>query len=140
MTQEKPRYVKPLPVPNTESAPFWDACKEHRLQVQRCKRCSQFYFYPRSHCPFCHQGDVEWVQCSGKGRVHTFTVVRQNMAPGFREEVPYVVAIVELEEDGVQLMANIVECDSGDVSIGMPVQVAFDDVTEEVTLARFKPA
>ena len=140
MTEDKKPYVKPLPVPNMESEPFWSALKEHRLQVQRCKRCSKHYFYPRSHCPFCYGGDVEWVGCSGKGKVHTFSVIRQNLAPGFREEAPYVVAMVELDEGGVQMMTNIVECEPGDVSIGMPVQVTFEDVTDDVTLPKFKPA
>ncbi len=101
---------------------------------------SGHYFYPRAMCPLCHSADVEWVRCGGKGKVHTFTVVLQNMARGFRDEVPYVVAMVELDEGGVQMMTNIVGCDVDDVKVGMPVEVAFDEVTEEITLPKFKPA
>ncbi len=140
MTTQKPRYVKPLPQIDPESEPFWKGCKEHRLEVQRCKKCSQFYFYPRARCPFCFTNEVEWVKCSGKGKVHTFTIIRQSAMPGFRDEAPYVVAVVELDEGGVQMLTNLVQADVTKVKIGMPVQVHFEDATEEITLPKFRPA
>jgi uncharacterized OB-fold protein len=82
---------------------------------------------------------TEWVRASGKGTVHSFTVTYQNQAPGFREELPYVLAVVELAE-GPRLMTNVVECAPDAVRIGMAVEVVFDDVTPEVTLAKFRPA
>jgi hypothetical protein len=82
---------------------------------------------------------TEWVRASGRGRVYTFTITRQNQAPGFREELPYVLAIVELDE-GPRLMTNVVGCAPDAVRIGMAVEVVFDDVTPEVTLPKFRPA
>ena len=140
MTQEK-RYLKALPVADPETQEFWDGCKRHKLLIQRCKGCSGFYFWPRNICPHCHSHDVESVETSGKGKVHTFSVVRQNTMPGWRDELPYIVAIVEIDDaGGTQMMTNLVDCDPDQVKIGMPVEAAFDDVTPEVTLPKFKPA
>ena len=83
--------------------------------------------------------DFEWLRCSGKGTVYTFTITRQNQSAGFRNKVPYVMAYVELEE-GVRLLTNIVGCDPESVTIGMPVEVTFEDVTPEVSVPLFKPA
>jgi uncharacterized OB-fold protein len=82
--------------------------------------------------------EVEWVRCSGRGTVYTFTVTHQNHAPGFREALPYVLACVELEE-GVQMLTNVVGCAPDDVRIGMPVEVEFEDVTDEIAIPRFRP-
>ena len=81
---------------------------------------------------------VEWVRCSGKGTVYTFTVTYQNQGAGFRDELPYVLAYVELEE-GVRMLTNVVGCKPEDVCIGMPVEVVFEDVTPEATLPKFRP-
>ncbi|TMA99719.1 MAG: OB-fold domain-containing protein, partial [Deltaproteobacteria bacterium] len=90
-------------------------------------------------CPACLSSATEWVRASGRGTVYSFTVTYQNQAAGFREELPYVLAIVELDE-GVRMMTNVVGCAPDAVRIGMPVQVVFEDVTAEITLAKFRPA
>ena len=134
-------YVKPLPVPEVETEPFWAACKEHRLDIQQCDGCGTFVFYPRAICPHCHSTSLTWRTSNGVGKVHTFSVVRQSAAPGFRDEVPYVVAVVEIDDaGGVQIMSNLVNVDPADVHIGMPVKVRFEDVTPEITLPKFEPA
>jgi hypothetical protein len=79
------------------------------------------------------------VRCSGRGSIYTFTVTNQNQAPGFRESLPYVMAYVDLDE-GLKMLTNIVDCPPDQVKIGMPVEVVYDDVTPEVTLAKFRPA
>ena len=132
-------YRKPLPRVDEESRGFWEALVRHELYVQRCRACGTTRFYPRAVCTACPGGDTEWVRASGRGTVYSFTVTHQNQAPGFREELPYVLAIVELDE-GVRLMTNVVGCAPEAVRIGMPVEVVFDDVTPEVTLAKFRPA
>src|SRR5207247_1198980 len=101
--------------------------------------CGTKRFYPRALCPRCLSSATEWVRASGWGTVYSFTVTHQNQAPGFREELPYVLAIVELDE-GVRMMTNVVGCAPDAVRIGMPVQVVFEDVTAEITLAKFRPA
>ena len=82
---------------------------------------------------------VEWVRSAGVGEVYTFSVTYQNHSPGFREELPYVLAVVELA-DGVRLMTNVIGCSPDQVRIGMAVEIVFEDVTPEVTLPKFRPA
>ncbi|MBI3785032.1 MAG: Zn-ribbon domain-containing OB-fold protein [Deltaproteobacteria bacterium] len=132
------KYAKPLPRIDEESKGFWEAGQRHQLYVQRCRACSAFRYYPRALCPSCLSDDTEWVLSSGRGTVYTYTVTYQNQAPGFRDELPYVLAYVELEE-GVRLLTNIVGCRPEEVRIGLPVEVTFEDVTPEVTLPKFKP-
>ncbi len=133
------KYPKPLPRIDEESKGFWEGCRRHQLYVQKCRDCGAYRYYPRALCPGCLSDNTEWVLSSGRGTVYTFTVTYQNLAPGFRDSLPYVMAYVELEE-GVRLLTNIVDCPPEQVKIGMPVEVVFDDVTPEVTLPKFKPA
>ena len=132
-------YRKPLPRIDEESRGYWEALARHELYLQRCRACGTFRFYPRALCPDCLSDATEWVRASGRGTVYSFTVTYQNQAPGFREEVPYVLAIVELAE-GVRLMTNVVGSSPETVRIGMPVEVVFEDVTPEITLPKFRPA
>jgi hypothetical protein len=132
------RYVKPLPHLDEESRGYWEGCRRHELYLQRCGECSALRFYPRALCPACLSEKTEWVRSAGKGTVYTFTVTHQNQASGFREALPYVLAYVELDE-GVRLLTNIVGCAPKKVRIGMPVEVVFEDVTEEIALPRFRP-
>lgn len=132
------KYNKPLPRIDEESKGFWEACQRHELYVQRCRACGTSRYYTRALCPACLSADTEWVRCCGRGTVYTFTVTHQNQAPGFREDLPYVLAYVELEE-GIRMLTNVVGCAPDEVRIGMSVEVVFDDVTAEVTLPKFRP-
>jgi hypothetical protein len=132
-------YRKPLPRVDEESRGYWEALARHELYLQRCRDCGRLRFYPRALCPACLSSATEWVRSSGRGTVWTFTVTHQNQAPGFREELPYVLAVVELEE-GVRMMTNVVCCAPEAVRIGMRVEVVFEDVTPEITLPKFRPA
>ena len=134
-------YNKPLPRPlNPElTRPFWEAAKRHELVMPRCKTCDQLFFYPRSECPRCLGSDLEWVPVSGRGRLHSFTIINQPVNAAFRDDVPYVYAVVQLLE-GPRMISNLVECDVESVSVDMPVEAVFDDVTPEWTLVKFKPA
>jgi len=132
-------YRKPLPRIDEDSRGYWEALARHELYFQRCRDCGTKRFYPRALCPACLSAGTEWVRASGRGSVYSFTVTYQNQAPGFREELPYVLAIVDLAE-GPRLMTNIVGCPPEQVRIGLPVEVVFEDVTPEVTLAKFRPA
>lgn len=132
-------YKKPLPRVDEESRGYWEALARHELYFQRCRACGTRRFPPRAVCPACLSSTTEWVRASGRGTVYSFTVTYQNQAPGFREAVPYVLALVELEE-GPRLMTNVVGCAPDEVRIGMPVVVAYHDATPEVTLPLFRPA
>ncbi len=128
---------KPLPLIYGETRPYWEAAKRHELLIRRCRACGRPYFYPRDFCPECFSFDVEWVKASGRGTIYSFTICHRP-APGFEEDVPYNLALVDLEE-GARMMSTIVECPDSGLKIGMPVEVVFDDITEEVTLPRFRP-
>jgi uncharacterized OB-fold protein len=130
---------KPLPTPTHETRPYWDACKRHELRIQQCGACGQHQFYPRLYCAKCFSERVEWVHASGRAKVATFTIVRRPVSPAFKDDLPYIVALVTLEE-GPSMMTNIVGCAPEKVAIGMPVVVTFDDWTEEISIAKFRPA
>jgi uncharacterized OB-fold protein len=106
--------------------------------VQRCDRCGRHQLYGRPHCLSCF-GPVAWVESSGRGTVHSFTVIRQSFARPFSEMIPFVVALVDLDE-GARLMTNVVGCAPEDVRIGMPVQVEWEQVSDEAALPMFRPA
>ncbi len=134
-----PDYLKPLPIPSPESRPFWDAARDHRLSIQKCSRCGHCWFPPSTLCLHCGSRDHQWVDSSGQGRVHSFVTYHRLYHKGWEGEVPYVVAIVELEE-GPRLYANIVGIAPEDVVCDMEVTVVFDDVTEDFTIPKFRPA
>ncbi len=129
---------KPLPYVHGETESYWSGTRQHELRVRKCRACGRHYFYPRDFCPSCFSFDVEWTKVRGRGLVYSFTVCHRP-APGFENDVPYNIALVELDE-GVRLMSTIVDCPLEDLRIGMAVEVVFDDVTAEVTLPRFRPA
>ncbi len=132
-------YKKPLPRIDEESRGYWEALARHELYFQRCRTCGTKRFPPRAVCPVDLSSATEWVRASGRGTVYSFTVTHQNQAPGFRESLPYVLAVVELEE-GPRMMTNIVRCPPDEVRVGMAVEVEYEDVTGEITLAKFRPA
>ena len=134
-----PEWNKPLPTISGETKPYWDHCRRGQLLVQKCDSCGEYQFYPRGICANCWSNDIQWITSSGKGTVWTFTVTYQNGTTGFAEDVPYVLALVALEE-GVRMFTNIVECDPRSVTIGMPVEVTFVQATNQISVPYFKPA
>ena len=130
-------YHKPIPEIHDETRPFWLGCREHELRLQKCRDCGQFRFYPRSLCPYCFSDKSEWVRASGRGRIYSFTVSYRPATEAFLEDLPYNIAIIELEE-GVRMVSNVVGCENEDLKIGLPVEVVFEDVAPDLTLPRFK--
>jgi len=128
---------RPAPIPDPETEPYWQAVNEGRLTVQRCTVCGKSQLYPRWRCLRC-RGQVEWVEATGGGTVYSFTVIRQNFSRSFRHLIPYVVALVDLDE-GPRLMTNLVGVDPDDVRIGMRVRVKFEQVSEEASVPLFEP-
>ena len=133
-------YNKPLPQPTPETQPFWDSMKRHQMQVQRCQACREFYFYPRPFCPRCYSKDVAWEDVSGKATLETY-VINHRAAPRFEEDAPYVIAVVTLAE-GPRMMTNLVgvEPEATALPADMALEVVYDDVTDEITLPKFRPA
>jgi len=133
---EKP--TKPVPIVNEWARPFWEAARENKLKIQQCRDCGKHVFYPRISCPECFSENVDWVECSGRGTVYSFTVVENNPPSAFIQDLPYVVAVIRLEE-GVQMLSNIVQWEPGTLRCDMPVHVTFEKLTDEFTLPKFKP-
>jgi uncharacterized OB-fold protein len=133
-------YDGPLPIPDPVTRPFWDSLRAHAIQLQRCADCERFIYYPRPVCPSCLSDDLVWTPVSGRGVVHAFTIPYRHPDATFAARAPYVVALVELEE-GARILSNLVDVipDPADVRVGMPVEIVYDDVTDEITLPRFRP-
>jgi uncharacterized OB-fold protein len=111
--------------------------RRHELKLQKCGGCGAFIYYPRPRCPHCLSENLEWRNVSGRGKLYSYTVVRRASSRAFADG-PYVLAIVELDE-GPRMTTNLM-AEPEKIKIGMPVTVAFDDVTPEHTLVKFKPA
>jgi uncharacterized OB-fold protein len=127
-----------LPQPTPESLPFWDGLARHELLVQRCGSCRRYWFPPANRCQHCWSDRHAWEQVSGRGRLHSFTVFRRAYAAELADQLPYVVGVVELEE-GPRLITNVVGIEPDDVRVDLPVEVVFDDLTDDVTLHAFRP-
>ena len=129
---------KPVPIVNPWAKPFWDAARKEKLIIQKCQDCDEHIFYPRMACPHCFSDNVEWVEASGKGTVYSYTVVTNNAPSAFIQDMPFVIAVVKLDE-GVQMLSNIVNCNPEDVVCDMQVEVTFERLDDEFTLPKFKP-
>ena len=128
-----------IPTPDLETQPFWDGCRAGKFLVRNCNACGEDHFYPRPFCPKCWSDDVEWKQASGRATLYTYSIVHQNDLPPFNERVPYVAAVVELEE-GPRVMTNIEGVPFEDLRVGMPVVVDFKPLDDEITIAIFRAA
>jgi uncharacterized protein len=119
--------AKPVPVPDETTAFYWEAAREGRLEVQRCASCGSWRFPPTIACPTCQSEELVPTPVSGRGSIYSFTVVRQVFDPAYAGELPYVVALVELEEDpSLRILTNIVGTGPADITVGMPVEVTFE--------------
>jgi uncharacterized protein len=128
-----------LPAADDDTRPYWDAARAGRLLVKRCADCGAAHFYPRPFCPRCWSSAVSWEEASGRAVLYTWSVVHNNDLPPFSDRLPYVAAVVDLAE-GPRLMTNIVDCDEDQLRVGMPLQVAYREIAEHVTIPVFVPA
>ena len=118
---------KPLPVPTEISAPFWEGLKAERLLIQQCNECSDWVFYPRRHCPACFAHSLAWREVSGGATLYSFTVTRIATLPDFADEMPQILAVVELDQ-GVRINTNLVGLDEAEVKVGMRLQPVYAEV------------
>ncbi len=126
----------PQPIANADSQPYWDGARERKLLIRKCTACSELHFMPRHLCPHCWSDQLEWVQAKGTGSVHSFSVVHRASDPSYASRVPYVIALIELEE-GPRMMANVLGDDALSVAIGDPVQVTFEDRGDGALIPQF---
>ena len=130
--------VKHFPRPTPETAVYWEGCRKHDLLIQRCTQCHEFQFYPRVVCTACMSEHLEWVKASGRGQVLTFTIVRRAVSEAYAADVPYVVALIQLDE-GPKMMSNVVQCNPETLDVGSRVEVVFEDWSEEISIPKFRP-
>lgn len=130
---------KRLPITDHDSRPYWEGCARGELLLQRCTACGAYRHPPRPICHACLSPRSAWVPSSAEGTVYSFVVVHRAFDEAWADEVPYVVAIVELAE-GPHILTNIVGTPVDAVHIGMPVRVTFDRLSEEIALPKFVPA
>jgi uncharacterized OB-fold protein len=121
---------------DSDSRPYWEGLDRGELRIQRCLNCATAVFYPRAICPHCHSDQLEWITASGKGTIYTYTVAHQAFGP-FAADVPFVVALVELDE-GARMLSRIIDAPRERVTIGAAVSVTFLDVGEGLTLPYFR--
>ena len=126
----------PAPIVNPDSQAYWDGARNGRLMIRKCKACGVLHFLPRYLCPSCWSTDLEWIQSSGRGTVHSFTIIRRAPLPAFTDRVPYVVALIELEE-GPRMMANILGEDALETAIGDAVEVCFEERGDGAKIPQF---
>jgi uncharacterized OB-fold protein len=131
--------TKPVPVPDDTTSFYWEAAKLGRLEVQRCAGCGSWWFPPVVACPKCGSDNVVATPVSGRGRIYSYTVVQQAFDHAFVDDLPYTVALVELEEDpAVRILTNLVNCSADSVTVGMAVRVTFES-RREAALPVFEP-
>ena len=118
---------KPMPVPTEISAPFWEGLKAERLLIQQCDQCSHWVFYPRRHCPACFAHALTWREVSGGATLNSYTVTRIATLPDFADEMPQMLAVIELDQ-GVRINSNLVGLDESEVTIGMRLQPVYAEI------------
>ncbi len=133
------KVEKPLPVPNSDTKELFAGAKRGELMIQRCGQCGESRFVARQRCDACGSSESAWVAASGRGTLVSFAAVHQKYHPGFFDEIPYLIATVELEE-GPRITTNIVELDGAEPKGGMALEVIFDNRSDEITIPVFRPA
>jgi len=127
----------PIPLPTKDNLPFYEAAKRGELRFQRCAQCGTFRHYPRPSCPHCLCRDYTWEKSTGRGVVHTWTVVRGPTLPAFADKVPYNVVDVLMDE-GVHFISEVLDCAPEQIRAGLPVEAVFVPVSDDVTLVKFR--
>lgn len=133
---------KSVPVAADRDRPYWDGARAGILTLQRCVRCHLHSSQPRVVCPKCHGLDFEWVPVSGRGVIHSYSIPYQTSSPGFRDEVPYVIVHVQIEEEPTCYVTTNLLIEPGDfdrLDVGLPVEVIFED-RGETTVPQFQLA
>jgi uncharacterized OB-fold protein len=132
------RPAKPAMSASERMHPFWDAARERRLVLPRCRGCGKLDFPVPETCRHCLDRDFDWLVSSGRGAVYSFVVMHQVYDPAFARRVPYAVVTVELEE-GPRIISNLVDCEPSAIRVGMAVAVAFESLGGEAPLPVFRP-
>ncbi|GAC1481039.1 MAG: Zn-ribbon domain-containing OB-fold protein [Acetobacteraceae bacterium] len=125
--------TRPRPAETPETRPFWDGCRRGELLLQRCEACQSVQFPPRAACLACRSGRLGWMRSAGRGTIYSVTVVRRAPTSAFQADIPYAVALIELDE-GVRIMTNLRGCAPEEAAIGQNVEIVFEDRGDGVVL------
>lgn len=137
MTAARATYAKPLPRMTAANLPYWQTTRAHELRLPRCKACGCWVFPVAQQCQQCWSEDLVWSVLSGRGRISSWVVVCRAFDPSFAADVPYMVVQVDLEE-GMRFISHVIDVSASQIYAGMPVDAVFEDVTDEVTLVKFR--
>jgi hypothetical protein len=135
---ETPKWL--IPRPTVEDREFWEGARRGELRIQHCTTCSMHQHYARMLCSHCGHETLEWVTAGGLGTVYSFTVIRQQGVPPFNERVPFVVATVDLDEDGARVIAVMPNVAPEAAQVGMRVRAEFRPATDELGFVDFARA
>jgi len=135
---ETPKYL--VPHPSVEDREFWEGARRGELRIQHCTSCGKYQHYARMLCSHCGATTLEWVTASGHGTVYSYTVIRQNGVPPFNERVPFVVATVDLDEEGARIIAAMPGVEPDAARVGMRVEAKFRPATDTVAFVDFAPS
>lgn len=130
--------IKPLPRPTAWSKAFWEAAKQHKLVLKKCKACGHIDHPPYLYCTACSSEDAEWIEASGKAKLYAYAVNTYSVPFPFVEDLPYVLAMVDLPE-GPRMISNVVDCPLNELRNGMELEVVFDQVSPDVVLPKWRP-
>jgi uncharacterized OB-fold protein/acyl dehydratase len=133
----KPRPLRPRPALTQDNAFWFEGARQHRLLIQRCKRCGTLRHPPRPMCSECRSYEWDVVDAAGRGTVYSFVVNHYPQVPAF--DYPLAVGLIELEE-GTRLVANVSGVDPADIRVGMSVEVEWVDHDADLSLPAFRPA
>jgi uncharacterized protein len=132
-------YLKPVPNPSRDTLPYWQGLRDGRLLIQQCETCGKLRHYPRPLCDKCYSFAVRWIEASGKGMVHSWTVTHHAFNIGFKRELPIALVTVDLEE-GVRMQAQLRDLPHDKIAIGLPVKLRLERAKEDLVLPYFVPA
>ena len=125
------------PEVDLDTREYWAQLRRHRLRLQLCARCDKFRFPPLPSCPHCAMIGGEWRDASGRGTLYTWTEIVHPLDPRLKDEVPFTMALVDLEE-GPRIGGRLIGATAATLRIAMPVVVRFDDLDDELTLVNFQ--
>jgi uncharacterized OB-fold protein len=128
--------LMPLPQPSIETEAFWKAIQEHKFVMPKCDACGTVSFPPTVACGNCGKTDFTWTAMSGRGTIYSFVVYHRVYHPAFKDKVPYVVAVVDLDE-GPRIISNIVGMPIAEVTCDMPVTIVYDEVRDGYLIPKF---
>ena len=132
--------LRPLPLADDLTADYWASIRAHRLSIQHCSNCGRYNHVPSLICPACGSDDLAFKAVTGRGTLYSWTILHDAPAPGFRDRLPVIIGIVELEEQPrLMLVTNLVEFAPDQLRLGREVEVVFEDITEDSTLPQFRP-